>query len=205
MKLSNQALNQLIASGRLPAELRQQLSQQASQSPHKQALGQLRAKPQLYQGQMEYFDQIILLHWLDLYRPDLYELCYAVPNGGMRTAAVAGQMKATGQKSGYPDLGLDLARGRYHGLRIELKRSDGTGKASVSQKQWQHRLEHAGYCYALCHGYAMAISVITAYADLGLGQFNGQDSLDLNQLPAYPLMFDPKSLQFFGVKNSGQA
>ncbi len=196
MRLSAQDLQRLKAQGKLPAQLHAALSQQGS--AHLAALGQLRSQPSRYQQQMEYFDQIILLLWLERYRPDLYQLCYAIPNGGLRSGSVAGQMKASGQKSGYPDLGLDLARGRYHGLRIELKRSDGKGKQSPSQQQWHDRLLQAGYCYALCHGYAMAISVMTAYADLALGHFDQKSELDLDQLPAYPVVFDLQSQLFIG-------
>lgn len=197
MRLSSQDLKRLSDAGRIPSQLAAALRQHPS-SPHLAALGQLRNQPQRYQQQMEYFDQIIVLLWLERYRPDLYQLCYAIPNGGMRSGSVAGQMKASGQKSGYPDLGLDLARGRYHGLRLELKRSDGQGKQTPIQKQWQQQLQQAGYCYALCHGYAPCISAITAYADLACGHFDHQSTLDLDQLPAYPVVFDLQSQLFIG-------
>ena len=66
-----------------------------------------------------------------------------VPNGGKRTKAVAAKLKATGVRPGYPDLVLDIARGRYHGWRGELKVRG--GRLSPLQSDWRNRLVSAGY------------------------------------------------------------
>lgn len=202
MKLSKSALERLIAKGQIKPDdkqaLVQALSHQSGQtSPHKTALRQLKKRNDLYSNNMEYWDQIILLHWLELYRADLYELVYAIPNGGLRGGAAAGQMKATGQKSGYPDIALDLPRGRYHGLRIELKRGDGKGQLSESQKIWRDRLQRAGYAWVCCHGYRQAIAVLTAYADLGHGQFDGASLMEFEELPPFPVLYERTTMQFF--------
>lgn len=55
-----------------------------------------------------------------------HRLLYAVPNGAMYGVGVAKYIRAKnllaeGLRVGWPDLGLDVARGGYHGLRIEMK------------------------------------------------------------------------------------
>jgi hypothetical protein len=53
--------------------------------------------------------------------PELRRL-YAVPNGASASSkAAAGKRKAEGQRAGVLDIGLDVARGGWHGFRAELK------------------------------------------------------------------------------------
>lgn len=86
--------------------------------------------------------------------PELAYL-YAVPNGGFRHKAVAGKMKAQGVKAGVLDFNLDVARGGYHGLRIELKRRVG-GQVSDAQKIWISWLNSQGYLAVVCRGWEEA-------------------------------------------------
>ena len=46
---------------------------------------------------------------------------YHIPNGGTRNKIEAANLKRQGVKSGVPDLCFPLARGKYHGLYIEMK------------------------------------------------------------------------------------
>ena len=63
--------------------------------------------------------------------PEL-RLLYRVPNEGQRSMATGGRLRAEGLKSGVPDLCLPSAHGQYHGLYIEMKRTQGRYKASLS-------------------------------------------------------------------------
>lgn len=56
--------------------------------------------------------------------PEL-EWLHAVPNGGYRSGREAVGLKRQGVKAGILDLSLDVARGGYHGLKVELKRPGG--------------------------------------------------------------------------------
>ena len=98
--------------------------------------------------------------------PDLAWI-YAVPNGGHRHKAVAGRMKAEGVKAGYPDLALDVARGHFHGLRIELKREKRSlSRVQPRQSAWHDRLESQGYAVYVCYGADAAKQALLAYLAL---------------------------------------
>lgn len=49
--------------------------------------------------------------------------------------ATGGRLRAEGLKSGVPDLCLPSAHGQYHGLYIEMKRTQGS-KTTPEQKEW---------------------------------------------------------------------
>ena len=68
---------------------------------------------------------------------ELWEL-FHVPNGGFRNAKEAVGLYAQGVRAGYPDLALDVARGGYIGLRIEMKVKG--GRESDDQKKWLRNL-----------------------------------------------------------------
>lgn len=107
------------------------------------ALAKQRATPR----PLEFWEQSALINWADdpktrLRYPELEGLMH-VPNGGKRTKAVAAKLKVTGVRAGYPDLVLDVARGRYHGWRGELKARG--GRPSPLQHEWHERLRLAGY------------------------------------------------------------
>jgi hypothetical protein len=106
-------------------------------------------------------------------------MLYSIPNGGKRGAATAARMKATGTKSGFPDIGVAWAMGRawdgpaaatrnrYHGLFIELKRPTDigkkAGKLAIAQKYWRDRLQAEGYAVHTCYGWIDAVKTIEAY------------------------------------------
>ena len=71
------------------------------------------------------------------------------------------QLKAAGVKAGYPDIGLDVARGGYHGLRIELKTI--TGRLRANQREWLDWLTSQGYLAVACHGMEEAQDTIEDY------------------------------------------
>ena len=109
-------------------------------------------------------EQQALFQWAALQcriYPEL-DLLYHTPNGGLRSKAEAGRFKAEGVKAGVPDICLPVARGRWHGLYIELKRQRG-GKVSVSQRKWIDALHDQDYYAAVCIGWEAAAAVILKY------------------------------------------
>ena len=115
----------------------------------------------------EHQEQCALFQWADLHatrHPDLKWL-FAVPNAGGQglSAMIRGRkMLAEGLKPGYPDVGLDVARGGYYGLRLELKRLKG-GRVSPEQTAWISRLGEEGYCCSIAVGWQAASEIILRY------------------------------------------
>lgn len=81
--------------------------------------GAARRKPIPHEGN----EQEALFRWAAFVRgrfPEI-DLLYHIPNGGSRNRLEAANLKRQGVKSGVPDLCLPVARGKYHGLYIEMK------------------------------------------------------------------------------------
>ena len=95
--------------------------------------------------------------------PEL-EYMHAVPNGGARDARVGARMKAEGVKRGVPDVFLDVARGPYHGLRIEMKY--GKNKPTKEQIEYMHFLAGQGYRVHVRYSAAAAQAAIEDYLRL---------------------------------------
>lgn len=113
-------------------------------------------------------EQQSLFSWAEIQAgryPEL-RLLYHIPNGGNRGKAEAGRFKAEGVKSGVPDICLPAARGSYHGLYIELKRTRG-GKTRDTQEQWIEALIKQGYYAVVCRGWLEASKVLLWYLRLG--------------------------------------
>ena len=115
-------------------------------------------------NQPEHNEQVALFEWAAYdKRPEL-KMLFAVPNGGHRHKAVAGKLKAEGVKAGVEDVFLDVARGGYHGLRIEMKA--GKNKPTPEQKDWMARHNAEGYLAIVCYSWAEAREVIEGYLEL---------------------------------------
>jgi len=95
--------------------------------------------------------------------PDLRWL-FAIPNGGARSKATAGKLKAEGVRPGVPDLMLPVARGGYHGLYIEMKAVG--GRTSDEQKAWIAGLRENGYRVEVCVGADAAWRVLCEYLEI---------------------------------------
>lgn len=95
--------------------------------------------------------------------PEL-EWLYHCPNGEKRDAFTAQRLKQQGVKSGILDLALDVARGGYHGLRIELKRPGGKCKPpSKEQSQYIAFLMDQGYYCLVSNDFDEVKRVILEY------------------------------------------
>ena len=79
-----------------------------------------------------------------------------VPNGGGRSRAEAGVLKAMGTQPGVPDI-LAFRDGRCFGL--ELKRERG-GRVSPAQAEMHTRLAEAGVEIAVAHGIDEAVDTL---------------------------------------------
>lgn len=101
--------------------------------------------------------------WVRGKYPEL-DLMHHIPNGGKRSKSEAARFKAQGVKAGVPDIFLPCARGGYHGLYIELKRTKG-GKLSAAQKEWIDALRGQGYKVIVCYGFDEAREVIISYLE----------------------------------------
>lgn len=84
------------------------------------------------------------------------------PNGGGRSPGEGYNFKKMGVKKGYPDLILDIAKGGYHGLRIELKKVKGS-RTTPEQIERLEMLNAEGYYAVIAKGFDEAIQIILDY------------------------------------------
>lgn len=75
---------------------------------------------------------------------------FHVPNGGARSKAVAGKLKAEGVRSGVPDYLFPVRSGGYVGLAVELKAKG--GRVEPAQRDWIIHLQSQGWCALACYG-----------------------------------------------------
>jgi hypothetical protein len=111
----------------------------------------------------EQSEQEALFTWAAWRANQVPELAYyfAIPNGGLRDKAVAGQLKAAGVKAGVLDTFLPVPRGVYCGLWIELK--TGAGRLSKDQRAWVTFLLHQRYRVHICYAWEEAVTCICDY------------------------------------------
>lgn len=92
--------------------------------------------------------------------PEL-KLLYHIPNEGKRSASFGAALRRQGLKKGVPDLCLPVARGKYHGLYVEMKA--GRNTPTVDQIRWLDALERQGYHAVWCSGWERAKEEISEY------------------------------------------
>lgn len=154
--------NSGIPLDQLPPRLRAQVIAQLG-APE-QVAAALQPPPKR-RGQPESEMQQAVIRWWALafrsFGLDFEGALYAVPNGGVRNKATAGRLKAEGVRAGYPDLGLDVPVGKWHGMRVELKVPPNV--LSGAQRDYAKRLVLAGYHVRTCYSFAETVEAIGAY------------------------------------------
>ena len=127
-------------------------------------------------------EQAALFEWAEWQEgkyPEL-RLMYHVPNEGRRSVVTGARLKREGMKKGVSDICLPAARGKYHGLYIELKAKD--GKATNEQLEFLERINEQEYFGCICRGAEQAQEVILKYLKLPrysleeLLMFSGEDN-----------------------------
>ena len=109
----------------------------------------------------EHEEQRELVKWFRVtYRP---VRIFAIPNGGFRSRATAGRLKAEGVSPGVPDLFVPAWQ-----LWIEMKRLRG-GRVSPEQRNWQRYLvDECGHTWILCHGAEDAKAQVRAFFEASI-------------------------------------
>lgn len=114
----------------------------------------------------EHGEQAALFCWSAIQRQryPMLRWMYAIPNGGGRTRAQGGLLKAEGVKPGVSDVCLPYPCGNYHGLYVEMKRADGVpSDVSPAQKEYLEYFNEVGYCGIVCFGWQQAALAIESY------------------------------------------
>jgi hypothetical protein len=105
--------------------------------------------------------QCACVRWFNLQWPEYRGLLFAVPNGGARSKATAGKLKAEGGEAGVSDLILLVPKLWHHALCIEMKTAK--GRQSPEQKGWMEMVEAHGYKYAVCRSLDEFMTVVNGY------------------------------------------
>ena len=117
----------------------------------------------------EHEEQRELVKWFRQTHPGVR--IFAIPNGGARSPATAGRLKAEGVTRGVPDLFCP-----EWNLWVEMKRLKG-GSVSNEQKDWHEYLTSIGHVVLICKGAEDAKAQISLVASK-LGDENGKSNLD---------------------------
>ena len=107
-----------------------------------------------------------VINWSILHTSEWPELAllHHIPNGGTRDAVEGRHLKQAGVKAGVPDLCLPAAKGKYHGLYLEMKTE--TGRPTAEQKWWGEQLVRQGYMWEVCYGWQSAVRALEWYLSL---------------------------------------
>ena len=116
-------------------------------------------------SQREHLEAVCLIRWRDLRGihefPSL-ALLFHIPNGGKRSRAVAGKMKAEGVKRGVLDYCLPVPVDPFHGFFLELK-APGRTYPSTDQRDFMRDLSAQGYAVGWVRGWEAARSALIRY------------------------------------------
>ena len=107
------------------------------------------------------------VHWTEWRRHE-FQMLFAIPNGvplhGPEKFGIVQWLKQQGLKKGVPDLFLACAKGKWHGLFIEMKVAG--AEPDADQELWLGRLMCEGYRVAVCHSFEEAKDTLLEYVDL---------------------------------------
>lgn len=118
-------------------------------------------KPRKPSRHLEADAQMALIEWCNA-QGYPYNRLYAIENERKTlTPQQAGRRKRMGVRSGVSDLALDVARGGYHGLKIEMKSA--SGRVSESQQTFIDEVRAEGYAAHICYSTEQAIEVLKNY------------------------------------------
>lgn len=112
--------------------------------------------------QLEHRLQCACVRWLRLQYPNV--LCFAIPNGGARSALTGAMLKAEGVVAGVPDLMIAVPKGEHAGLFVEMKVKP--NRPSKEQVQVIKRLGDSGYKVAVCYSFDEFVNVVDDYLAL---------------------------------------
>lgn len=112
-------------------------------------------------SQDEFYLQCACVKWFRLQYKQYSHNLFAVPNGGKRTKAEAGKLKAEGVLAGVADLILLKSNHHYGALLIEMKTK--IGRQSDEQKAWQAKIEKDGYLYVVIRSLEEFMKVVKEY------------------------------------------
>lgn len=116
----------------------------------------------------EHAEQAALVLRVRTSLPGLAPFLWAIPNGGARHAKTGADLKLEGVRAGYPDLLVDLPRGPFHGLRLELKRTGARPSAvSAAQRAAGEALLSVGFLAVVGFGQDDAYEQLRRYWELG--------------------------------------
>jgi hypothetical protein len=111
----------------------------------------------------EHLEQCAFFDWLKLACPAIYEVTFAIPNGGKRDIRTAIKLKKEGVKPGVPDIFIaHPIFNRCGGSFIEMKSKK--GKLSVPQKDMIKVLTRNDHFYVcVAYGWEKARDFVMAY------------------------------------------
>ena len=107
--------------------------------------------------------QIQCVSWFRQRYPEASGVFFSVPNGGIRNAWTAKNLKDEGALSGVADLILLVPKKGYASLCIEMKKPG--GKWSDSQKAFKTAAEGFKNKYVVCYSVEEFKAVVTDYLE----------------------------------------
>lgn len=107
--------------------------------------------------------QIRCVSWFRARYPEASKVFFACPNGGIRNAWTAKNLKDEGALSGVADLILLVPRHGYSCLCIEMKKPG--GRQSDTQKAFQEALEAFKGKYVICYSLEEFQAVVSDYLE----------------------------------------
>ena len=126
-----------------------------------QLLAEAEKSPPRHPRDEEHRLQCMCVRYFHYKYPAYRGLLFAVPNGGARSKATAGRLKAEGVVAGISDLLFLVARGKYHGLCLETKTPK--GRQSPEQKEWQKKVEAQGFLYKTYRNFDEFRAIVERY------------------------------------------
>lgn len=123
-----------------------------------------RKKPRLHvehESQVVFFNRIRALAINEPRFAPAVQRTHAIPNGGGRSKAEAGRLKAEGVMKGVSDIFCAMPQGSFHGLYIEMKSPE--GRVSDEQDAWLSESRALGYAGAVCRSADEAFDLWRTY------------------------------------------